>query len=77
MNTQPDFEKLLKFLEQNSVRYMIIGGYAVAYEEAEQHMIRGKYGDVEVNFIGKEDLLKNKKASGRPQDELDVKIIEG
>ena len=147
MNTQPDFEELLKLLEQNSVRYMIIGGYAVAfhgfprftkdidvfffnseqniakvrkvlfdfgftpetipveiftevgnviqfgvtpvrvdlindidgvtYKNAEQHIIRGKYGDIEVNFIGKEDLLKNKKASGRPQDELDVKIIEG
>jgi hypothetical protein len=49
----------------------------VTYEDAEQHIIRGKYGDIEVNFIGKEDLLKNKKASGRPQDELDVKKIEG
>ena len=26
MNTQPDFEELLNLLEQNSVRYMIIGG---------------------------------------------------
>lgn len=147
MNTQPDFEELLKLLEQNNVRYMIVGGYAVAfhgvprftkdidvfflnseqniakvrkvlldfgftpdnipeemftekgniiqfgvvpvrvdlineidgvtYENAEQHIIRGKYGDIEVNFIGKDDLLKNKKASGRPQDELDVKTIEG
>ena len=31
MNTQPDFEELLKLLEQNSVRYMIVGGYAVAF----------------------------------------------
>ncbi len=46
MNTQPDFEELLKLLEQNKV-----------------------------NFIGKTDLIKNKKASGRPQDELDAKTL--
>ncbi len=31
MNTQPDFEELLKLLEQNKVIYMIVGGYAVAF----------------------------------------------
>ena len=31
MTTQPDFEELLGFLEKNNVRYMIIGGYAVAF----------------------------------------------
>jgi hypothetical protein len=31
MNTQPDFEELLRLLEQNKVRYMVVGGYAVAF----------------------------------------------
>jgi predicted nucleotidyltransferase len=31
MNIQSDFEKFLKLLEKNNVRYMIIGGYAVAF----------------------------------------------
>ena len=31
MNIQQDFEELLKLLEDNSARYMIVGGYAVAY----------------------------------------------
>ena len=31
MNTQPDFEELLKLLEENKVEYMIVGGYAVAF----------------------------------------------
>ena len=31
MNIQPDFEEFLRLLEKNKVRYMIIGGYAVAF----------------------------------------------
>jgi hypothetical protein len=31
MNIQPDFEEFLKLLEKNNVRYMIVGGYAVAF----------------------------------------------
>jgi hypothetical protein len=146
MNTQPDFEELLKLLEKNNVNYMIVGGYAlafhgyprftkdidiffhnskgnikklrnsllsfdftekeipeslftergnilqfgvipvridlineidgVAFKEAEKNISRGHYGDVEVNFIGKIDLIKNKKASGRPQDKVDAETLE-
>jgi predicted nucleotidyltransferase len=31
MNTHPDFEELLRLLEEQGVEYMIVGGYAVAY----------------------------------------------
>ncbi len=31
MNIHPDFEELLRLLEENGVEYMIVGGYAVAY----------------------------------------------
>ena len=31
MNTHPDFEELLRLLEEHGVDYMIVGGYAVAY----------------------------------------------
>ncbi|MGH8558904.1 MAG: hypothetical protein ACRESZ_15915 [Methylococcales bacterium] len=31
MNIHPDFEELLRLLEEHSVSYMIVGGYAVAY----------------------------------------------
>ncbi|MDP6779921.1 MAG: hypothetical protein QGI83_24400 [Candidatus Latescibacteria bacterium] len=31
MNTHPDFEGLLRLLEEHRVDYMIVGGYAVAY----------------------------------------------
>jgi hypothetical protein len=31
MNTHPDFEELLRLLEEHHVEYMIVGGYAVAF----------------------------------------------
>lgn len=31
MNIHPDFEELLRLLEEHEVEYMIVGGYAVAY----------------------------------------------
>lgn len=31
MSTHPDFEELLRLLEEGHVDYMIVGGYAVAY----------------------------------------------
>ena len=31
MNTHPDFEELFRLLEERSVDYMIVGGYAVAF----------------------------------------------
>lgn len=146
MNTQPDFEELLKSLEENNAEYMIVGGYALAFhgyprftkdidiffknteknikklresllgfgfteqdlpeeifvekgnilqfgivpvridlineidgvtfEEAEKNINRGRYGKVKVNFISRIDLIRNKKASGRPQDKLDAEILE-
>ena len=142
MNTHPDFEELLRLLEENGVDYMIVGGYAVAfhghprftkdidvffdstednvsrlrkalntfgfaeedlpvepflakgnvltfgvvptrvdlindidgvtYEEARANVVRGRYGNVEVTFIGLSDLVRNKKATPRAQDKVDV-----
>lgn len=146
MNTQPDFEELLKLFEENNVRYMIVGGYAVAFygyprftkdidiffqcesrniekikaalcsfgfkedalpdhlftekgniikfgldpvridllneidgvvfEEIESRIVRGRYGKTDVTFIGKEDLIINKKASNRAQDIADLELLE-
>jgi hypothetical protein len=145
MNIQQDFEELLKLLESNSTRYMIVGGYAVAYhgfprltkdidfffdnskenvrkiisslidfgfpegdlnsemftsegniitfgvepvrvdflnqisgvnfKEAWENKIRGKYGNVEVNFIGRLELIKNKTSTDRPKDKLDAEEL--
>jgi predicted nucleotidyltransferase len=146
MNIHPDFEELLRLLEEHAIEYMIVGGYAVAYhgfprftkdidlffsltkenairlrealvafgfreedlpveaftttgnvltfgtvptrvdlmneidgvtyDEARPNAVRGKYGNVEVTFIGLADLVKNKKATPRTKDKGDVEELE-
>jgi hypothetical protein len=147
MNIQQDFAELLKLLEKHKVRYMIVGGYAVAFHgfprftkdmdiyylseeknisllraalvefgfnqadlpagpfleagsilkfgiepvridlineisgisftKAEKNLIRGNYGKTRAKFLGKADLIKNKKASARPNDLADVHMLAG
>ncbi|MCX6584203.1 MAG: hypothetical protein NT166_28855 [Candidatus Aminicenantes bacterium] len=48
----------------------------VEFESAWKTKAEGKYGDVPCFFISNEDLIKNKQASGRPQDLADIKILE-
>ena len=48
---------------------------AVTYDEARTNVVRGRYGDVGVAFIGLADLLKNKKATLRAKDKGDVEEL--
>jgi len=47
----------------------------VTFADARANTVRGRYGNVEVTFIGKEDLLRNKRASGRHRDLGDVEEL--
>ena len=47
----------------------------VLFEEAQERRLRGKYGDIEVNFIGKEELTKNKMSTNRTQDKADAEKL--
>lgn len=47
----------------------------VVFQDARTNAVRGRYGSVEVTFIGKEDLLRNKRASGRHRDLGDVEEL--
>ena len=44
----------------------------VRFGTAWKNRIRASFGGVNVNLIGKRDLIRNKRASGRPQDLLDL-----
>lgn len=48
----------------------------ITFEEAWQNKIESTYGDQPIYVLSKADLIKNKKASGREQDLLDVKELE-
>lgn len=48
----------------------------VSFDEAWQNRIEGSIdGDTLANVISREDLIRNKLASGREQDILDVKVL--
>lgn len=145
MRIQQDFEELLGLLEENHVRYLIVGGYAVAFHgyprftkdldiffentpdnisrlrkalltfgfkksdipqdifcvpgniltfgiepvrvdlintidgvefnTAYANRVKSRYGKYEVAFIGKEDLLLNKRSTKRLRDKADFEEL--
>jgi len=146
MKTEKDYEEFLGLLNKNSVRYAIVGAFALAlyskprytkdldiliepeeenakklinvlhefgfkginikkedltrknqilqlgyeplridiltsiagcsFQEVWNNKFREKYGKTLVNFIGKKELMKNKKAIGRKQDIADLELLE-
>ena len=145
MNVQKDYEELLRLFNANSVRYCLVGAYALAFhvrprytkdidlfveatvengkniinsleqfgfsdmdlsekdfakegqiiqlgyepvridiltsidgvmfEDVWKNKIEGKYGSEKVYYISRNDLIKNKEASKRKQDEADLQLL--
>lgn len=48
----------------------------VTFEECWANRVLIKVGEVEAGFISADDLITNKRASGRPQDLVDADILE-
>lgn len=47
----------------------------VRYADAKANAVRSAYGDVPVTFIGRDDLVRNKRATSRAQDKVDVEKL--
>jgi predicted nucleotidyltransferase len=47
----------------------------VSWEEAEAHKSPGTFGDVPVNYIGREQYIANKRAAGRKKDLADIEAL--
>ncbi|MEI7993035.1 MAG: hypothetical protein WCH93_11500 [Actinomycetota bacterium] len=84
MQLDEDFSEFVALLAAHDVRYMIVGGYALAAHglpratgdlDAWTRHIQLVLGGVTVPFIGRTDLIVNKRAVGRPQDVADVKRL--
>ena len=48
----------------------------VRFDEAWAARVPGHYGDVPVAVIGRDALIKNKRALGRPKDLLDIELLQ-
>ena len=49
---------------------------AVTFAEAWPTRLQVEYAGIPVNVIGLDELIRNKRAVGRPQDRLDVRKLE-
>ncbi len=47
----------------------------VPWDQADAGAVQGRYGDVSVRFIGRDDFVANKKALGRRKDAADVEAL--
>jgi len=54
---------------------IITGIDGVTFDEAWVRRVPSAYGDQPVAVIGREELIRNKSATGRPQDALDVDTL--
>ena len=54
---------------------ILTGIDGVQFEECASRKVEMVLGGVAVRFIGKDDLIRNKAASGRPKDRIDVEEL--
>jgi hypothetical protein len=47
----------------------------IAFDEAQANAVRGRYGQVDATFIGKQDLIRNKSSTTRAKDKADVEEL--
>jgi hypothetical protein len=50
--------------------------YGVEFSEAWARRVPARLGDIEVSMISREDLIRNKRATGRTQDVADAEFLE-
>ena len=48
----------------------------ITFDEVWRGRVAGRYGSAHVAYIGRNDLIRNKRAAGRPQDLADLSWLE-
>ena len=83
-----DFKEFIELLNENRVKYLVVGGYAVAlnghprytkdlqFEECYKLRVQVEIQGLQITLIDIENLKKNKRAAGRLQDLADVENLE-
>lgn len=61
----PDFIALLRELSAAEARF----------EEAWEHSVMGRFGDLDCHVIGREAFIRNKRALGRSRDLADLEAM--
>lgn len=73
-----DFEKVGNVIQLGAppVRIDILTSISgVSWDQADGERIEGRYGDIAVGFLGREQIIANKRASGRKKDLADLEAL--
>ena len=77
--TSHDFIRLEQFIQlgYEPVRIDLITSITgCTFEQIWRHRVQGRYGRARTWFIGKGELIRNKRLSGRRQDKVDIEILQ-
>jgi hypothetical protein len=47
----------------------------ISWESAFENRVQGRYGDVQVQYIGREQFIRNKRSIGRQKDLADIEAL--
>ena len=78
LHTASDFQKPGFYVQLGvaPVRIDVSTGISgVAFDEVWEQRVAGELGGVPVAFISRDDFIRNKRASGRPKDLLDIELL--
>jgi ABC-type amino acid transport substrate-binding protein len=75
MEVQQDFKDLLALLNKNKVDYILTSITGVSWEQVETGSIEGRFGEVKVRYIGRNEFIANKRALGRKKDLADLEAV--
>jgi hypothetical protein len=76
--TAADFEKPDNVIQLGvpPVRVDIVTSLTgISWESAFENRVQGRYGDVQVNYIGREQFILNKRSIGRKKDLADIESL--
>lgn len=76
--TTEDFEKPNHVIQLGvpPIRIDIINSLSgISWDDAYDNRVEGKYGDVQVYYIGREQFISNKRAIGRKKDLADIEAL--
>jgi predicted nucleotidyltransferase len=66
-----DLRELLASLNAAGAEFLVVGDHAVAF-----HRVAARLDDADVWMISREDLIRNKRETGRTQDLADAEFLE-
>ena len=67
--------KMLRMLREFNVDFMLVGGFAVNYSEAEAQALKTTMENIDINIIHIHHLVLSKISNNRTKDKLDVEEL--